>query len=658
MPVTDHLVGQTTPMGATLHPDGATLRTWAPNARAVYAVVGNSLQRMRADPDWRPAIPDRLQTLGDGTWAGFVPGLADGDEYMFWLDGQGSQGPKRDPYARELSRQPSFPKSGCVVRDPATYPWQAGDWQPPAFRDLIIYQLHTGTWWAVDEAGKDARATRPGTFLDVAARLPYLRDLGVNAIKLLPIQESLTRFSQSYNGVDYFSPDNDYVVSAGAAFDRHLTEINRLFESFDKSGLTAAQLQPGANQLKCLVDLAHMHGIAVILDLVYNHAGGAFDDASIWFFDRQPTGDHNHSLYFTDHGWAGGQVFAYWNDGVCRFLIDNAAFFLREYRTDGIRYDGVQVIEHEGGRALCQDMTEAIRATNPAAIQIAEYWNPDRASAVAPPPGGLGFDAELGDGLRDVLRGLLRQASVGEAAALDLGPVAAELQNRHGMPDAWRLVQCLEDQDLAYAGPDGAGPDGAARVPALADGADPSSWFARSRSRAVTALLLTAPGIPMLFMGQEILEAKPWSDARDDPRTLIRWDGLAQDRVRRDFLIFMTDLLHLRRTHPALRGDAIRVSQVSHFERVIVVHRWLDGEGADVVIVASLDEQPKHEYRIGLPAPGIWREVFNSDAYDYFPNPAAVGNGGQVETEGGPLDGFEQSAWITVPANGAVVFVR
>jgi len=653
MPVTDRLVDQTTPMGATLHPDGATLRTWAPNARAVYAVAGNSLQRMRSDSDWRPAIPDRLRTLGDGTWAGFVPGLAEGDEYMFWLDGQGSQGPKRDPYARELSLQPPFPKSGCVVRDPATFPWQAEDWTPPAFRDLIIYQLHTGTWWAVDEAGRDARATRPATFLDAAARLPYLRDLGINAIQLLPVQEFPTQFSLGYNGVDYFSPENDYVLSAGGEFDRHLIQVNRLFASFDKPGLTAAQLQPGANQLKCLVDLAHLHGIAVILDLVYNHAGGGFDDASIWFFDRQPTGDRNHSLYFTDHGWAGGQVFAYWNDSVRRFLIDNADFFLREYRTDGIRYDEVRVIENEGGRALCQDMTDGVRATNPAAIQIAEYWNPDRPSAVAPPPGGLGFDAELGDGLRDALRGLLGQASGGEGAALDLGSVAAELHNRQGIPDAWRLVQCLENQDLTYAGH-----DGAARVPVLADGADRSSWFARSRSRAVTALLLTAPGIPMLFMGQEILEDKPWSDDRNNPGTFIWWDGLAQDRVRRDFLTFMTDLLHLRRAHPALRGDTIRVSHVSNFERVIVVHRWLDGEGADVVIVASLDEQPKHEYRVGLPEPGIWREVFNSDAYDYFPNPATVGNGGQVETEGGPLDGFEQSAWITIPANGAVVFVR
>ena len=120
----------------------------------------------------------------------------------------------------------------------------------------------------------------------------------------------------------------------------------------------------------------------------------------------------------------------------------------------------------------------------------------------------------------------------------------------------------------------------------------------------------------------------------------------------------MADLLRSGEPHPALRGDTIRVSRVSDSDRVIVLHRWLDGEGADVVIVASLDEQPKHGYRIGLPGAGIWREVFNSDAYDWFPNPATVGNGGQVEANGAPLDGFGQSAQIIIPANGAVAFVR
>ncbi len=84
-----------------------------------------------------------------------------------------------------------------------------------------------------------------------------------------------------------------------------------------------ADLQPGVNQLRCLVDIFHLTGIAVVFDIVYNHAGGDFGDESLYFFDRQTFGTNN-SLYFTDQGWAGGLVFAYWNAGVRQFLIDNA----------------------------------------------------------------------------------------------------------------------------------------------------------------------------------------------------------------------------------------------------------------------------------------------------------------------------------------------
>jgi 1,4-alpha-glucan branching enzyme len=474
----------------------------------------------------------------------------------------------------------------------------------------------------------------------------------VTAIQLLPVQEFETAFGLGYNGVDYFSPESQYVLPP-AELPGKLAAINAMLASFAKPPLTAPQLEPGIAQLKCLVDLCHLHGIAVILDLVYNHAGGGFDDHSLWFYDRQANGDLNHSLFFTDQGWAGGQIFAYWNQWVAQFLIDNARFFLTEYRIDGIRYDEVRVIENNGGRDVCQHLTETVRATNPAAIQIAEYWNSDRPSAIQPPPGGLGFDAELGDGLRDALRDLLRQAAVGAQAPLDLSAVAASLVPPAGFADAWRAVQFLENQDLTYAGH-----EGAARVPMLADGSDRRSWYARSRSRVVTSLLLTAPGIPSLFMGEEFLEDKDWSDDRGG-NGLIWWEGLeAPDPSMRDFLRCVTDLIQLRRTQPALRAAGARVSRAQNFERVLVLHRWVELDGSDVVVVTSLDELPKHGYAIGLPFAGTWREVFNSDVYDNFPNQGAVGNGGSVEASGGPLDGFGASAALTLPANGMIVLVR
>jgi len=120
---------------------------------------------------------------------------------------------------------------------------------------------------------------------------------------------------------------------------------------------------------------------------------------------------------------------------------------------------------------------------------------------------------------------------------------------------------------------------------------EPAIMYARSRSRVATTLLLTAPGIPMLFMGQEILEDKPWhEDIRFWSQFMIWWDGLSVDRSMRDFLRFTQDLIQLRRRYPALCGEGMRVPEVHNHDRIIVVHRWLEGEGRDLLVVASLNE--------------------------------------------------------------------
>ena len=465
---------------------------------------------------------------------------------MFWIDGPDptakfGAGPKRDPRARELAPAPSFPSCTCIVRDPGVYAWQFPNWQTPAFADLIIYQLHVGTW-------RIPATSRNCTFLDVAANLPYLAALGINAIQLLPVQEFETEYSMGYNGVDYFSPEMDYLV-APASLAPYMAALTPLFAQF---GGMLPPITSGIDQLKCLIDLAHGHGIAVILDLVYNHAGGNFDDASLFFFDCNPRGNNNDSLYFTDRCWAGGLIFAYQNAGVRQFLIDNAAYFLREYRIDGIRYDEVRVIADNGGRTLCQDLTSTVRYLAPSSIGIAEYWDNDRPNAVALLPSGLGFDAELGDSLRDAVRGLLTQAAAGASAQIDFSAVAAGLQTMIG--DGWGLVQCLENQDLTYWGH-----DNAARTAALADPSDATSWYGRSRSRVAFAILLASRGIPGLFMGEETLEWRLWSDNPSLLANHIDWQDVAANKNRADFLRFAQDMIHARRNLPALRGPALRV---------------------------------------------------------------------------------------------------
>ena len=140
----------------------------------------------------------------------------------------------------------------------------------------------------------------------------------------------------------------------------------------------AADLRGEMNQLKALVDLAHLHGLAVLLDVVYNHAGGVRRSKPV-FFDRQdPAGGQWNSLYFTDRGHAGGLVFDFSKPEVRDFLIQNAKFYLGEYRIDGFRYDQVSVIDHDGapdGWRFCQDLTSTVHAQRPATLHHAEYWD-------------------------------------------------------------------------------------------------------------------------------------------------------------------------------------------------------------------------------------------------------------------------------------------
>jgi 1,4-alpha-glucan branching enzyme len=651
-------VGPLTPMGATVVDGGVTFRTWAPNARDVF--VMRDAQICEAPPaGWTPDPADRLVSLGDGTWAGFAPGMGEGSPYLFWISGTGSAGPKRDPYARELGR--NFPHCACLVRDPRRYPWHDQHWRQPAFRDLIIYQLHIGTFWAVDASGRDRRL-QYGRFLDVVEKIPYLRDLGVTAIQPLPIQEYDGDFGLGYAGLDYFSPEMTYQVHEAAELARHVVIVNALLQACGAAQLTVADLVPGPNQLKCLVDLCHLHGIAVLFDLVYNHAGGGFDDRSLAYYDRQPAADDwsrdKRSLFFGNGGWAGGLVFDYADDGVREFLIDNARFVLDEYHIDGIRYDEISVASNFGGDRFCRDLAAAVRAHRPQAIQIAEYWNWDRARAVSPAPDGLGFDVALADGLRDALRAVLAQVAGGRDAPVDLDRLAAALYPPPAFPDAWRADQCLENHDVVrwdYA----ANAPRAPRVAALADPSNARSWYARSRARVATALLLTAPGIPMLFMGEEFLEDKPWhDDVAHWGQFLIWWDGLNSDSAMRDFLRCTADLIHLRRAHPALRAEGIRVPQLHNIDRIIVMHRWVEGEGRDAVVVASFNEATLRDYPIELPWPGRWNEAFNSDFYDHFPNPSVVGNGGSVHAieQRGRI--YPAMARLTIPANAALVLVR
>jgi 1,4-alpha-glucan branching enzyme len=171
-----------------------------------------------------------------------------------------------------------------------------------------------------------------------------------------------------------------------------------------------------------------------------------------------------------------------------------------------------------------------------------------------------------------------------------------------------------------------------------------------------TALLLFSPGMPQIFMGQEFLEDKQWSEVPTSPLH-IWWGGLqAGDQSMVDHLRFTQEAVRARWTHPALRGPVAHPYYVSESDRVIAIHRWLEGSGRDAIVVVSLSETTQCNYQLGFPRSGLWLESFNSDVFDHWVNPWVAGNGGQIQADGPPMHGFAASAALVIPANSVLLF--
>ena len=331
-------ISNATPTGAALVPDGATFRVWAPSALSVYL---NGVFGSRA---YDQQTEDRLLRKNPrGYWTGFQKGAQDGDQYRFWVLGVGSSGYKRDPYARELGPKEAFPNCFSILRRSDSYRWHDAAFRTPDFSDMVIYQAHIGTF-AISTAGVASN------FLDVAAKIPHLAALGINVLQPLPMDEQEVTPSMGYGGADLFAPDFPYVANRAELPD-YLNSINGLLDAKNQASLKLEHISSGPNQLKALVDLCHVYGIAVVFDVVYNHAGGFtvnghLDDNCLYYFDRLPNvNNNNDSLYFTDQDRGiGGLAFAMWNDDVCSLLFDNARYYVEEFHVDGFRYDEISTL--------------------------------------------------------------------------------------------------------------------------------------------------------------------------------------------------------------------------------------------------------------------------------------------------------------------------
>ncbi len=276
-------------MGALPHSDGTTFRVWAPHALAVF-VTGTF-------DDW---AGDRTSLLPDGdgttgTWSADVPGVAPGAEYKFTIRTPDGDLSRMDPYARHVTSS----VGNGIVYDPDAFDWGDDDFQTPGWDDLVIYEMHVGTF-AVS-------VDRRGTFDAARRRLPYLQQLGVSAVQVMPPFEFAGDISWGYN------PSHLFAIESGYG---------------------------GPDAFKRFIRDAHAHGIGVIVDVVYNHLGPS--DLDLWRFDGWSEGDGGGIYVYNDERaetpWGATRP-DYGRGEVRTFLRDSALTWLEEFRCDGLRFD-------------------------------------------------------------------------------------------------------------------------------------------------------------------------------------------------------------------------------------------------------------------------------------------------------------------------------
>jgi maltooligosyltrehalose trehalohydrolase len=560
-----------------------TMQVWAPYAAEVDVVL--------------PEREVRMVAADGGWWTVDDPDLVPGTDYGFRLDGAERVLP--DPRS---AWQPDGVHGRSRIVDHGAYAWPDAQWHGRPLTGSVLYELHVGTF------------TPAGTFAGVAEKLPYLRELGVDAIELLPVAATAGHRTWGYDGVGLFAVSEDY---------------------------------GGPDGLKDLVAAAHEAGIAVVLDVVYNHLG--------------PSGN-----YLPEFGPYLGQGSSPWGQGVNldgpgsdevrRFILDNARQWFADYHLDGLRLDAVHALHDERATHLLEDLTVATRELERELGRplwlIAESDLNDPTLVRSRDAHGYGLDAQWTDDVHHAIHAMLtgeRQGYYGDFGALPTLAKAMEqvfvhdggwssFRGRsHGRPvrdlPGERFVVFLQDHD---------------QIGNRAQGDRISAALSPGLLRVGAALYLLSPYTPMLFMGEEWAASTPWqffadpdspelADATRDGRrrefadhgwepgdvpdpvalgtfeaSRLDWSEL-EDRDHAAMLAWYRTLISVRRR---LHGGRERTSV-----------RWDDGwfvlRRADVAVVCNLGVD-----RLSVPVDGRPTEILaaSADGFVYAP--------GSVEIDG------------------------
>jgi len=433
------------PFGAELDGHGARFRLWAPSATRVELIfeseeARNVIEMNEAGAGWREARVGEARA---------------GDRYRYRIDG-GLEVP--DPASRH---QPEDVHGPSELIDPHAYAWRDAAWRGIPWHEIVLYELHVGTF------------TREGTFAAAASRLAYLRDLGVTAVELMPIADFPGTRNWGYDGVLLYAPDSAY---------------------------------GRPDDLRRFIDAAHETGLAVFLDVVYNHFG--------------PDGNYLHvyarDFFTTRHHTPWGAAINY--DGAASrtvrdFYVHNALYWLEEFHIDGLRLDAVHAIRDESPKHMLVELAEAVRNGPGRERHVHLVLENDdnaarfleRAQAAAP----RWYDAQWNDDAHHALHVLVTgekdgyYADYAEAPARHLARALAEGFAYQADPSPYRgrvrgepsrqlppvaFVDFLQNHDQAGN---------------RAFGERVSVLGGEEALRAAYTLLLLAPAIPLIFMGEE-----------------------------------------------------------------------------------------------------------------------------------------------------------
>ncbi len=598
-------------IGARVCDGGVSFRVWAPDRHRVEVVL------YAGD---RPAAVHPLDRAADGYWSGLVSGTGAGTRYMFRLDGVWD---RPDPASRS---QPAGVHGPSQVVD-AAFPWTDAGWRGVPREALIIYELHVGT------------ATAAGTFEALIERLAGLVELGITAIELMPIADFPGERNWGYDGVNLYAPARAY---------------------------------GGALGLKRLVDAAHAAGLAVLLDVVYNHFGprGNYlpDFAAGYFTDRRRT-PWGNALNFDGEG----------SRAVRAYFVENALTWAHEYHLDGLRLDATQEIADSSPEHVLRELARRVHETLPPERCFTIFAEDARNAArlIRPPAeGGFGLDGVWADDFCHEVRVTLTGEREGYLYAFAGGSLelAAVLRNGwlyQGQPDILTgkprgtpvrdlppasLVYCIQNHD---------------QVGNRAFGERLNHIVSPAAYRAASALLLLAPCTPLLFMGQEWAATTPflfftdhdaefgplvtagrrkeWADfaafqgaETPDPQTpetfarsKLRWEEQAAPAhapIRRLY----RDLIALRRQEPACRVRD-RVESEIHIageQAVTLLLTGSAGSAAPLLIIANLGGAASCELSLVGGGASAWTLILDTEDGIYGGTATSLPPRGRVDLVG------------------------